>query len=290
MQHYDSPANSIETRSGFWVSEPEWPSANIVSKDLWLHSGRLQPEQPGDGETVPVPLALKVGAGAGDTGYFGRSGGLPLDQQSDDEHSHTFETEPLEEPLQILGSVCFQVSLCSDQPVATLVARLNDVAPGGETERVSYAIRNLATSDDGTADNRLRAGQTAATTIDFPNAAHCFAPGHRIRLAISSSYWPIIWPSPLPATLQLHLAHSRLTLPVRDHQECAGSVSFAEPMEVEGPAIRIISSPPLERRIDIDPNSGRRTIRWHQPLQVRGVYGHRSGIRFRDQGGSLDCW
>ena len=40
-------------------------------------------------------------------------------------------------------------------------------------------------------------------------------PGHRIGLALSSSYWPIAWPSPELATLTIDTGATMLTLPVR---------------------------------------------------------------------------
>ena len=35
---------------------------------------------------------------------------------------------------------------------------------------------------------------------------HVFPAGHRIRLAISTAYWPIVWPSPRPVRLVVHTA------------------------------------------------------------------------------------
>jgi len=39
--------------------------------------------------------------------------------------------------------------------------------------------------------------------------------GHRLRLSLSTSYWPLAWPSPEPVCLTVHLAGSRLEIPVR---------------------------------------------------------------------------
>ena len=45
--------------------------------------------------------------------------------------------------------------------------------------------------------------------------AHRFKRGSRIRVAISESLWPLVWPSPRPATLTIALGASSMTLPVR---------------------------------------------------------------------------
>ena len=48
-------------------------------------------------------------------------------------------------------------------------------------------------------------------------AGYRFLPGHRIRVSVASAAWPVIWPSPFPATFELHhglASPSRLILPV----------------------------------------------------------------------------
>jgi hypothetical protein len=47
-------------------------------------------------------------------------------------------------------------------------------------------------------------------------AGHAFKPGHRLRLAISPTYWPFAWPSPEIARLAIATGEtSSLELPVR---------------------------------------------------------------------------
>ena len=48
-------------------------------------------------------------------------------------------------------------------------------------------------------------------------AGYRFLAGHRIRVSVASSAWPVVWPSPYPATFELHrggATPSRLVLPV----------------------------------------------------------------------------
>jgi len=45
--------------------------------------------------------------------------------------------------------------------------------------------------------------------------ACAFPPGHRIRVALSTAYWPMIWPSPRRATLSVFTGSSSIALPVR---------------------------------------------------------------------------
>jgi uncharacterized protein len=39
--------------------------------------------------------------------------------------------------------------------------------------------------------------------IQLNDAGSVFPPGHRVRLAISTDYWPMVWPSPGTATVQI---------------------------------------------------------------------------------------
>src|ERR1019366_247509 len=45
--------------------------------------------------------------------------------------------------------------------------------------------------------------------------AHRFKKGNRIRVAVSENLWPLVWPSPQIATLNIALGASHLVLPVR---------------------------------------------------------------------------
>jgi hypothetical protein len=45
--------------------------------------------------------------------------------------------------------------------------------------------------------------------------AHSFAPGSRIRVAISTAYWPVVWPSAEAVELTVFPRRSMLELPVR---------------------------------------------------------------------------
>ena len=289
MQAYAAPRDRLARRPGRWIAERSWPSPNIAPRHYRLAPG-AHPDSTGrtpgpapaskpdllrlasrhlpdrDPGTAPIPEAGEVGAASGDTGYFGREGGLPLDQQPDDARSLVFESAPLGDALEILGPARLVVAIESDRPIATLAARLNDRPPEGGVARVSYAIRNLALRDAGRTPRPLASGEPVEVSIDFPNTAYRFEAGHRIRLALSSGYWPLIWPSPRPARLRVHLARAHLALPVRIPPAREARVAFAGPVPVEDPETRdLVPLRPLERRTVTDAANGERSLRWHQP-------------------------
>jgi hypothetical protein len=71
-------------------------------------------------------------------------------------------------------------------------------------------------------------GNRYCVTVELNDAAYRFRAGHQVRLALSTSYWPLIWPSPEPVTLTVHCAQSTLALPVRTGGTDA-VVTFAPP-------------------------------------------------------------
>jgi putative CocE/NonD family hydrolase len=267
LQDYAEPQDRIERRPGRWIGEANWPSGNVAARDFGLAPGRLLSGSGDAAGTMMVPAAPEVGSAAGDTGYFGRDGGLPGDQQEDDARSLVFETAALEHPLEVLGSARLTVRLESDRPIATLVARLCDVPPNGGVARVNYAVQNLALDENGEPSQELAPGEVRSARLTFPNCAYRFAAGHRIRLAVSSAYWPLIWAAPEPARITLHLEGAYLTLPIR--REDPVPVRFREPAEAVAPASpTVLSNPPLERRTSIDAATGIGSVQWHQPFKL----------------------
>ena len=93
--------------------------------------------------------------------------------------------------------------------------RLNDVAPDGRSTRVTLGLLNLTHRDSHEFATALVPGEAYTTEVELDDIAHRFEPGHRIAVSISTTYWPIAWPSPELATLTVHLGDSVLSLPVR---------------------------------------------------------------------------
>ena len=102
--------------------------------------------------------------------------------------------------------------------------------------------------------------------------ARCFPAGHRIRLALSTTYWPMVWPAPETATVTIF--GGTLDLPVR-------------PAQRRGVAAAVARSGDGDARAAHGGPSGRRAHRSHRPRagqrgQVRGRHqGRRSAQRRR---------
>ncbi|MEM7426519.1 MAG: CocE/NonD family hydrolase [Pseudomonadota bacterium] len=278
QREFDPPADALDHRNGHWI---EWNPVVEPAGALKLHlaDGRLEAnrEPAQQNEAAAVPHDLNVGRASGDTGYFGRFGGLPLDQTSDDERSLVYESEPLSEDLVIAGAAEITLKVTSDIPSAQLSLRISDVSPEGVACRVTMAIQNLAL--DGALDERPEpAAGTHQLTVRFHTTAYRFKQGHRIRLALASSYWPLVWPSPGVADLRIPEGGAALRLPVLQSVPAAAVSAPAEPSEPAAKSLHTIIENHELQRIADELADGTLRSSWHQP-PVRVLH-HATGSTF----------
>ncbi len=213
MQEWMAPAKSVEVWPGRWVAEPVWPNAQALPPALWLTPAGLRDGPPVHAMKMSVSSVQTLGLSAGYQCSYGLGPDLSDDQRDDDAHSLCFDGEALTERVEILGEAQLELEVASDKPQALLAVRLCDVAPDGSSLRVSYGLLNLSHRDGAADPLPLVPGQPYQVRISLCAIAHAFGPGHRIRLALSTSYWPIAWPSPEVASLSL--LSGRALLPVR---------------------------------------------------------------------------
>ena len=165
--------------------------------------------------------------------------------------------------IEILGAAIVTLDVASDKPIANLVVRLCDVHPSGESLRVSYGVLNLTHRDGHEKPALLAVGQRYRVRIQLNDAGSVFPAGHRVRLAISTAYWPMIWPSPEKATLLI--SGGTLDLPVR-----APRTTDALLTPLPGPESAPPEKPTISRR-------DRYAYRAHRPHRPR--VGHAGRIR-----------
>jgi putative CocE/NonD family hydrolase len=213
MQHTPAMLGATEI-PGRWVAETAWPSARITPSRYFLNSGTIDREAAAETSRVLAPNQA-VGFASGHWCPFNMNTELPGDQRTDDALSLTFDSAPLEETFEILGAPRIVLSLSVDRPVALVAVRLNELTPTGESRRVTYAVLNLCHRDGHESPAALEPGARYDIQIPLRDIAHRFAAGNRLRIAISTSCWPLVWPSPEPVTLTLHTGRSWLELPVR---------------------------------------------------------------------------
>jgi putative CocE/NonD family hydrolase len=216
MQDSVPPSTSYEQRPGRWVGEPAWPSPNIRQDVHPLARHRIAPLGAEVGEEVlSVESPLSVGQFAGKWCSYNAPPDLPYDQREEDGGSLVFETDVLDEQCEILGAPVVRLDVSANRPGAMVAARLSDVAEDGSATRVTYGLLNLAHRDSHAQPEPLEPGRRYRVEVPLNGVAQAFPAGHRIRLSLSTSYWPLAWPPPEPARLSIYTAGSSLELPVR---------------------------------------------------------------------------
>ena len=266
-------------RPGRWIAEHRWPSPHVSQRAFALNPGALA-DRAGEERPLIVSSPQSTGLASGDWGSFANPGDLPGDQNEDSFGSLEFTSEPLSDRLEILGNARAVLDLAADRPDAFVAVRLIDVSPSGRASCVARGFLNLAHRDSRESPAPLVVGKRYEVQVPLTGTAYSFPPGHRIRLALSSAYWPIVWPSPSPATLTVVTGVSRLLLPVR-RCEPAGA-----PQPVLGEAVCAEPSPAtvlrqgrVERSVVADPVTGEVTHRLYVDGGVFGDWG-----RFRLEG------
>jgi putative CocE/NonD family hydrolase len=231
IQERVPPATSHATRPGRWVAEEAWPSPRITPRRLWLAGGGGLAGTPAPAGAATTRGHEGGGADSGTWCPYGAPADFPGDQRGEDALALCFTSEPLEESFEILGAPALTLELAADRPQAHVAVRLTDVAPDDSSLLIARGLLNLSHRDGHDKAVQMVPGAKVTVRIALDAAGHAFEAGHRIRVAVSPTYWPVAWPSPEIVTLSVSLgSSSHLDLPVRPPSELdAGLPPFAEP-------------------------------------------------------------
>ena len=260
MLHSTAPQTYYEERPGHWIAEASWPPRSTSVERLYLGEGQLSKEA---GTPAAVSFCSPQSCGLASGEYMpwfvaGEGAELPADQREDDGKSVCFDTAALETPLQILGTPRVSLSVASDCAVGLVAARLCDVAPSGASTLICFGILNLAQREGRERPLPVEPNEVYEVTVRLNDIGYELAQGHRLRLALSSSYWPMAWPVPAPATLTVQTGSSVLSLPVRrPGSEDRRHMPFAPP-----------ESAPMRSTTTVAPGERRRTVTYDRETEV----------------------
>lgn len=251
------PAAAAANCPGKWIAESQWPPAANRTRVFFLNVDGLGATSV-PGPTLKHSSLQTVGLMSGKWCPYGTGGGgaeCPGDQQIDDALSMSFDSDRLTERLEILGAAVLSLELSVDRPVAAVAVRLCDVHEDGTSTRVTYGVLNLAHRSGSEQPVPVKPGERYKVRLQLNDAAYAFLPGHRIRVAISTSYWPIIWPSPEQVTLSIYPGDSSLEIPVRDLADAQASRAhpMPPPKSAPKPATEMLEPAPkvCERNWDV---------------------------------------
>ncbi|WP_419176839.1 CocE/NonD family hydrolase [Desulfosediminicola sp.] len=221
MQESVPPTTSYECRRGRWVGETSWPSSNINTTIYSMAPARLLDPTAipsGENECCRLQSPLGLGLFAGKWCSYAAAPDLPHDQRQEDGGARVYDSAPLKESIEILGAPRVELELEADKPVAMIAVRLSDIAPDDKATRISYGLLNLTHRNSSEFPEPLEPGKHYTVKVDLNYIGQAIPAGHRIRVAVSTSYWPMAWPAPESAGIKLYTSNSRLLLPTRKPQ------------------------------------------------------------------------
>jgi uncharacterized protein len=263
MQDSVDPSPQYDRRPGRWVAVQRWPSPQVSSVRYALTRGRIlnSGQAPGPTEIRPVQSPLSVGLFAGKWCSYASAPDLPHDQREEDGGALVFDSDPLPEPLELLGPPLVEFTLSVNEPIAMVAVRLIDVAPDGKATRITYGLLNLCHRDSHESPSPIPVGEEFQVSVRFNDIAQVVPEGHRLRLAVSTSYWPLAWPPPKPVQLAINPEESTLVLPVRTAPDLAvDPVPFEPPEGAPALEMTVLESPTQNWVVSRDLSADRSTL------------------------------
>lgn len=222
------PGAFPEKIDGRWVAESYWGYGNIENKTFSLTRQGISAEA-GKEESLTVTSSQDVGFDGGEYCIIWLGPEFPGDQGRDDKGSITFDSPALTTDMDIVGQTAVELTLMVDKPVAHIAVRLNDVWPDGSVSRISYQLQNLAMRENREYPTPLEPFKRYKVKVKLDEVAWRIPAGHKLRVAVSTSYFPMMWPAPEPVKLTVFAGASTVTLPVRKKLAEEKPVSFPAP-------------------------------------------------------------
>lgn len=188
------PAGRAEREPGRWVSRDF--GGDDTRLRLHLAADASLSATAGERGEVVVDTDETCGADGGVFFVVDPATELPGDQQVDDAAAVVFETEPLTEAIDVLGRTHLRLRIAIDHSQGNVIARLEDVHPDGTSHRVALGMLNLSHRGGNESPAPMEPGRFETVEMLLDDAGYRFVAGHRIRLAISTAYFPMVLPSP----------------------------------------------------------------------------------------------
>ena len=174
-----------------WRSADTYPLPGTRYERWYLHAGsRLDREAPAGAETAdgyvydpddPVPTlggqTLNIPGGA-------------YDQRPIEGRCLVYTSAPLDRPLTIVGPVTAALHAMSSAPDTDWVIRLTDVHPDGTSRLLADGILRARYRESTTRPTPIEPNRVYEFPVDLWATANTFLPGHRIRVAVTSSSFP----------------------------------------------------------------------------------------------------
>ena len=209
----DHPIRLFVMGRNQWRDEDEWPLARTQYQDFYLHSGGQANTLNGDGhldQTPPArepmdeydydpanPMPTRGGnhsIGPWNEAYKELIWCGPCDQRPNEARADmlVYTGAPLAADLEVTGPIVLRLWAKSSARDTDFVGRLVDVYPDGRAINITEGVvRARFRHGDWAHPQLLAPDEIAEYTIDLLCTSNVFLAGHRLRLEVTSSNFPL---------------------------------------------------------------------------------------------------
>ena len=246
------PAAWYTERPGRWIAEQHGATSHLPVQTLHLSDAGTLEDAPQSMQTY-VASPAHCGAAAGEYCAIWLGPEMAGDQRGDDALSATFTSATLDADMDLLGAPRLTLALSCDRPQGQIAVRLNHIHPDGAASRITYGVLNLTHRTSAAKPQAMTPDKIEEITLDLDHIAYRVPAGHRIRVSISTAYWPLIWPAPEVA--QITLSQGSIVLPQRPTAD-GDEVTFLPPEAAPPWETNEIRPPNHIRRQETDMTTG----------------------------------
>ena len=201
------PVRYFSMGDNVWHDAQTWPPEGFVATSFYLRSdkkantrngsGKLNRQSPTGEEPVdtfladpakPVPACPVTETRPVKAAVWG-----PVDQSAleDRDDVLVYTSDVLTEPLSFAGNVEAKLFVSADTPDADWAVKLVDVRPDGYAQNIATGILRGRYRDSLLQPSPLEPGKIYEITVDLGPCAATIAKGHRLRVDICGSLFPL---------------------------------------------------------------------------------------------------
>jgi putative CocE/NonD family hydrolase len=188
-----------------WQNSETWPPAGAESLTYFLSSGGRANTLDGDGVLAtrapandrpdrfrydPVDPVPSYGGNVCCTGNAVQGGAFDQRRMETRQDILVYSTEPLREGIEVSGPVEVTLYVSSDVRDTDFTAKLIDVYPDGRAYNLDETIQRARYREGYDRQVWMEPGRVYRVVLGPMTTSNWFAPGHRIRIEVSSSNFP----------------------------------------------------------------------------------------------------
>lgn len=199
VQYYTMGSNK-------WQQAEQWPPKAAEMTTLYLSSGGSANSLYGDGELLKESAKVKAavdkftydpmnpvksyGGNVCCTGNAVRGGAYDQQQMETRSDILVYTTPPLEEGIEVTGSIEAKLFVGSDAKDTDFTIKLIDVYPDGRAYNLDETIQRVRYREGYDKEVFMKEGEVYEVNMTPMSTSNYFEKGHSIRIEISSSNFP----------------------------------------------------------------------------------------------------